>query len=159
MPANQLVACFPTLPSPKFLCHLLSHLLKLSTSHNGTLSTKHIKGCFSVLFCRYYYFSYEAGCMPSDSATHYAGGKEVLGRTLQTNAYIFRAFPWWHHLGCYMGLYSLLPGRHYHHVCYLADCLPAILSPNKGLFYCTCLDTVQILLIMAVKGDSEMLWK
>lgn len=112
MPANQLVACFPTLPSPKSLCHLLSHLLKLSTNHSGTLSTKHIKGCFSVLVCRYYYFSCEAGCMPWDSATHYAGGKEVLGRTLQMNAYIFRAFRWWHHLGCYMGLYSFLPGRH-----------------------------------------------
>lgn len=112
MPANQLVACFPTLPSAKSLCHLLWHLLKLSTNHNGTLSTKHIKGCFSLLFCKYYCFSYEAGCMPSGSATQYAGGKQFLGRTLQMNAYIFRAFPWWHHLGCSMGLSSFLLGRH-----------------------------------------------
>lgn len=33
------------------------------------------------------------------------------------------------------GFILIPPGKtQYHHVCYLSDCLPAILSPNKGLF-------------------------
>lgn len=56
-----------------------------------------------------------------------------------------------------MGLYSFLLGRQNITMSAFSDVFSAILSPNKGPFWCTCLDTIQLLLTMAVKGDNEML--
>lgn len=50
------------------------------------------------------------------------------------------------------GFYKFLLRRQkYHHVWDLSDCF------SKDLFECTCLDVVLILLVMAVKGENEML--
>ena len=60
--------------------------------------------------------------------------------------------------GLIRGLILILAEKtKYHRISYLSDFLSAILSSKEGLSSYSCLDTVQILLIMAVKGDSEML--